>query len=183
MSATATRLKARLIPIVVLALLAAGCTGETARQASPDSSATPAASSSGPPPLTDAEVLWIHAVGQLLPTMNKVFTNSPSEMTPATFTALANGAGGCRRELARIGPAGARLQPVQALVEKACQEYDKGAACFAAAASVGIPSSTAEVSTIDKQTRCGFAVSQTGGNWLAEAQMKAVDIENGLGER
>jgi hypothetical protein len=164
----------------LLGLLLAGCADPTDRPASEASSATLATSGSAPQSMTAAETRWIDAVEQLLPAMNKVFTDSPPNMTPTALTALATAASGCRRELARIGPASARLQPVQALVEQACHEYDQGAACFTAAARVGIPSSTAELSTVERQMKCGFAVAATGGGRLAEAQVKAAEISNGV---
>jgi len=187
MSATTFRLRTRLLPIAVLALLAAGCGGETARQASPARKAMPAPTSAAPSPsspdaqpMTTSELVWLHAVERLLPAMNKVFTNSPTDMSPAALTTLASQAGGCRRELTRIGPASARLQPVQALVDQACAEYDKGAACFAAAARAGVPSEAAS-SKVFKQITCGFAASETGGKPLAEAQVVAAKIKDATG--
>ncbi len=188
MSTTTFRLRTRLLPVAVLALLAAGCGGETARQASPardatlsPTSAAPAPSSPDGQPLAAADVLWLHAVERLLPAMNKVFTGSPTDLSPAALTTLASQAGGCRRELTRIGPASARLQPVQALVQQACTEYDKGAACFAAAARAAVSSSAASFSELEKQITCGFAVAATGGGSLAEARIVAEDIKNATG--
>lgn len=188
MTTATSRLGARLLPIAVVALLAAGCGGETARQASPARTATPSPTSAAPSPssqdaqpLTASEVLWLHAVERLLPAMNKVFTNSPNDLSPAALTTLASQAGGCRRELTRIGPASARLQPVQALVERACGEYDKGAACFVAAARAAASSSAAGFSEVERQVKCGFAASATGGGPLAEAQIVAAGIKDATG--
>jgi hypothetical protein len=128
--------------------------------------------------MTGAELLWLQAVEQLLPKMNDVFTDSPTEMTPAALRSLAKEVRGCSRELARLGSASARLQPVEELVRQACQEYDKGAKCFEDAARLGIPSSSSEVRQLDQKINCGFAASGTGSKPLAEAQIKAQEIRS-----
>lgn len=178
---TATRLRTRLLPIAVLALLAAGCGGETARQASPARSATPSASSVKAQPLTAAELRWIRAVEQLQPRMTKVFTDMPTDLTTAALVTLAGQLGQCRHELRRLGPSSARLQPVQALVDRACGQYDKGAACFAAVARDGLPSSTAPVEVVSKHLDCGIASMETGGKSLVEAQLLTTEIRNAAG--
>jgi hypothetical protein len=86
---------------------------------------TPASASAERGPLTGRELLWLQGVEQLLPKMNKVFVDSPTDMTPAGLRWLANQARGCSRELARLSSPSARLQSVEALVRQACQEYDK----------------------------------------------------------
>lgn len=167
-----------LVPLFAVALLSGGCTSgavEPTDQASPVASLTPTAdltptsASSERGPLTGQELLWLQAVERLLPKMNHAFEDSPSEITPAALRSLANEVRGCSRELARLGPAGARLQPVEELVRRACQEYDKGAKCFEDAARLGTPSSSAEVRKLEQQIKCGFAASETGGKPLAEA--------------
>jgi hypothetical protein len=188
MSTITFRLRTRLLSVAVLALFAAGCGGETARQAAPARKATPPPTSAAPSPtspdtqpMTTSELIWLHAVERLLPAMNKVFTGSPTDLSPAALTTLASQASGCRRELTRIGPASARLQPVEALVEQACTEYDKGAACFAAAARAAVSSSAASFSELEKQINCGFAVAATGGGPLAEARIVAENIKDATG--
>ena len=103
--------------------------------------------------------------------------DSPTDMTPAALRSLANGARGCSRELARLGSPSARLQPVEALVRQACQEYDKGAKCFDDAARLGIPHSSADARKLEQQIECGFAVTETGGKPLADALIKGNEIK------
>jgi hypothetical protein len=70
------------------------------------------------------------------------------------------------------------LQPVYVLVKKACKEYDKGAACFTTAASVGIP--FAGTPAERKQTKaidCGFAAQGKGSIILADAENKGAEIK------
>src|SRR6266545_3465421 len=168
---------------VVLALLVGGCGGEGDEGVAPvpsPSRSVPAATApatTAPAPMTAKELLWLHAVEKLLPKMNKAFTDSPSELTPSALKSLANEVRGCSRELARIGTPGTRLQPVYVRVTQACQEYDKGATCFADGARIGVPSSSDAVRQLEKEIKCGFAASEKGGSPLAEAQVKAAEIK------
>lgn len=136
---------------------------------------TPAAVVSGP--MTGQELLWLQAVEQLLPKMNKVFDAAPTNLTSSALASMAHQVRGCSRELARIGSPSARLQPVYELVHQACREYDKGAKCFEDAARMGIPSSSAAERKFEQKVNCGFAVSGTGGQPLAQAQIKASEIK------
>jgi hypothetical protein len=185
MFAVTGRLATLLVPLVAVALLSGGCTGGTAEstdQASPAASTTPTSdltpTSTGAEhgPLTGEEL-----VEQLLPKMNKVFADSPTDMTPAALRSLANEVRGCSRELARLGSPTARLQPVEELARQACQEYDKGAKCFEDAARLGTPSSSSEVRKLQQQIECGFAASGTGGMPLANAKVKSEEIKAAAG--
>ena len=180
------RLATLLIPLVTGALLSGGCTGgrigatdEAAPAAtSPTSTSgqTPRPTIAERGPLTGQELLWLQAVEQLLPKMNKVFEDSPTDITPAALRSLAKQTRGCSRELARLGSPSARLRSVEALVRQACREYDKGAECFDAAARLGTPSSSSEVEKLEQQLKCGFAAAAAGGKPLAEAQIKANEV-------
>jgi len=77
--------------------------------------------------MTSQELLWLRAVEQLLPKMNRVFNAAPTNLTSSALASLAHQVRGCSRELARIGSPSDRLQPVYELVQQACREYDKGA--------------------------------------------------------
>jgi len=127
--------------------------------------------------MTGQELLWLQAVEQLLPKMNKVFDTAPTNLTSSALASLAHQVRGCSRELARIGSPGAWLQPVYELVQRACREYDKGAKCFEDAAGMGIPSSSAAERKFEKKVNCGFAASGPGGMPLAQAQIKAAEIK------
>jgi hypothetical protein len=185
MFAVTGRLASLLVPLAAVALLSVGCTGGTVEptdQASPAASLTPTAgltpssNSAERGPLTGQELLWLQAVERLLPKMNRVFEDSPTNITPPALRSLANEVRGCSRELARLGSASVRLQPVEELVRQACQEYDKGAKCFEDAARLGTPNSSSEVRKLEQQIKCGFAATGTGGKPLAEAQIKAHEI-------
>jgi hypothetical protein len=88
---------------------------------------------------------------------------------------------GCRRSLEQLPAPSERLRPANALVEKACDEYDKGARCFATAARIGIP--VAGTAAERQQTRaldCGFASSE-GLIPLDDALNQATTITSGGG--
>ena len=157
---------------------AAGAPGTPTATAPAATSPAPAISG----PMTGQELLWLQAVEQLLPTMNKVFNNAPTNLTSSALASLARQVRGCSRELARIGsPPSARLQPVYELVHQACQAYDKGAQCFEDAARIGIPSSPAAERKFERKVDCGFAASGTGSEPLARAQIKASEIKAAAG--
>ncbi len=136
---------------------------------------TPAPTTSGP--MTGQELLWLQAVEQLLPKMDKVFDTAPTNLTSSALASLAYQLRGCSRELSRIGSPTARLQPVSVLVHQACQEYDKGAQCFEDAARMGIPSSSADEQAFERKVDCGFAASEKGGEPLTQALNKADEIK------
>ena len=108
-----------------------------------------------------SELVWLDAVEKLSANMEKIFANIPTNLTPNAMAALGEQLRGCSSELARIGTPSARLQPVHALVEKACGEYDEGAQCFATAAGIGIPfAGTAAEREQTQAIECGFAASE-----------------------
>jgi hypothetical protein len=185
------RLATVLVPLVAVALLSGGCTGgtgESTDQASPADASTAATSAPSPTstsadqgPMTAEELLWLQAVEQLLPKMNRVFTDSPTDVTPAALRSLANEVRGCSRELARLGSPSARLQPVEALARQACQEYDKGAKCFEEAARLGTLNSSSEVRKLEQKVECGFAAAGAGSAPLAQAKIKSEAIKAAAG--
>jgi hypothetical protein len=130
---------------------------------------------------TAEELVWLQAVEQHLPKMNEVFDGIPTELTATALQQVAEGLRGCGRELARIGPASPRLQQVQELVQQACQEYDKGADCFADATEIAIPANSAEIEEFDQLLDCGFAASGLGGEPLADALVKASEMTGDSG--
>jgi hypothetical protein len=77
----------------------------------------------------------------------------------------------CRRELLGAGATSDRLQPVYALVKKACAQHDKGARCFDTAATLnpmgpGTPAARAQ----DRAINCGLDTGTKGLSLLADAE-------------
>lgn len=136
---------------------------------------TPAPMTSGP--MTGQELLWLQAVEQLLPKMNKAFATAPTDITSSALDSLAHQLRGCTRELTRIGSPTARLQPVSVLVHQACRAYDKGALCFEDAARILNSSSSTDEQEFEQKVDCGFAASGYGSEPLARALIKANEIK------
>jgi len=168
----------RFAAAVVLAVLASGCAGHTAT--SPGHSTAP--STATPAPMTAAELAWVKAVTDLHKKIDKPFMVSSINMTRAKMSGLGNKLRACSRGLRTIGPPSDRLQPVYALAQKACRTYDKGARCFARAASVSDAAGATIAGTPQARTQrrslsCGFAAQGNGSNLLGEAEAKAAAIK------
>jgi len=164
--------RAILLVLVAVVLLGAGaCTGTVdaggtgeglqTRAAAPGPSLVAAASPAVS--LTRADEAWLDAVERLSPRMTSVLSDSPRAMTAATLQGLAGDLRACTRELARLGTPSPWVRPVRDLVRQACQEYDKGAACFAHAAGAR------SASGVQHDLDCGFAAGSRGGRPLADA--------------
>jgi hypothetical protein len=180
---------------VAAAALAAGCgggSGPPAGTAGPtrDASSTigsgPPGGTAGPTrdasptigssPLNAAERAWLAAIPTFMGKVDKALGRQNEYLTPTKLREYANLHRGCRRDLARGLPS-RRLRPVHALVLKACGEYDKGAACFAAAARIGAPlAGSAEDRAFVRALDCGFAAHGKGLPSLGDAINKGEEI-------
>ena len=163
---------------VVLAVLASGCAGHTATSPGPSTAASTATSA----PMTAAELAWVKAVTNLHKKIDKPFMAGSMNMTRVKMTGLGSKLRSCSRELQQIGPPSDRLQPVYELVQKACRTYDKGARCFAKAASVSDAAGATIAGTPQARTQrrslsCAFAAQGNGSNLLGEAEAKAAAIK------
>jgi hypothetical protein len=183
MPATISRRAVCLIAGVVLVLLVGGCAGHKTAS-SPASGRSTAASTPAPTatPLTAAELAWITAVTNLHHKVDKPFQASSMTMTRAKMTELGNALRACHRELRRMAAPGTRLQPVYVMVTKACRTLDKGARCFAKAASVSDAAGATVAGTVETRIQnrslsCGFAAQGNGSNLLSDAEAKAAAIK------
>jgi hypothetical protein len=169
----------RLAASILLLMLLGGCAGEAEEPstAAAATTTTVAPTTTTLPPLTAKELAWLKVV----PTVSRKIEKSIeaiSDLTPAGMARLANTFRSCTRELVRGGAPSERLQPVYVLVKKACKEYDKGAACFATAASVGIPfAGTPGERKQSKAIDCGFAAPGKAGLAIADAESKGAEIK------
>jgi hypothetical protein len=173
------------VPLAAV-LLVTGCsphsdkTATTSARTSARTSAGTSASAA-PAALTDQELRWVQAATALVPKMNKVVTDSPTDITTSAMTSFAKKLRGCSRELARIGVPSARLLPVHALVKQGCDAYDGGAECLDDAAGMGIPFEGAASRKQDQKIRCGFDGASKGIRLLVDAQARANKIKLGAG--
>jgi hypothetical protein len=189
MPAITNRRAVRLAVAVVGAVLVVGCADQTpststaASQPSLTSitSTTVAATTTTVPPMTAKELAWLKAIPKVRKKIDKSIETT-SNLTIAAMRSLATSLRSCSRELARGGSPSDRLQPVYVLVKTACKEYDKGAACFTTAASIGIPfAGSAEDRKQQRAIQCGFDASGKGGIPLLDAENKGAEIKAEVG--
>jgi len=175
---------------VLCALLVTGCGGQSGSStaaSTPSTSTlavttTAAAATKASGPMTGEELVWLEAIRRMHTKIDKALVDSPSNMTSATMSALANDLRGCSRELARLGIPTDRLQPVHELAKSGCAQYDKAAQCFATAASIGIPiAGTAEDRKFNQALDCGFKTPEKGSLLLANAEIKGYEIQDKAG--
>jgi hypothetical protein len=127
--------------------------------------------------MTAEERAWLRSIPTVRRKIEKTFETT-TNLTTSAMKKLATSLRSCTRELAQGDSPSDRLQPVYALVKKGCTEYDKGAACFTAAAKIGIPiAGSPEDRTQSEALDCGFAGVGNGGFLLVTAQNKGVEIE------
>ena len=188
MPASTRRPAARLVVMVLLVVLAGGCAGEDGTSTGA-AQATTTASTVAPtttvPPMTAEELAWLKAVTRLHKKIDKA-VQQPGTLTRAKMTSDANTLRACSRELARIGTPSDRLQPVYVIVKKACRTFDKGAKCWATAASVSMADGGVIVGTPEERTQrraidCGGAAAGNGSKLLFDDDAKGEEIKAKFG--
>jgi hypothetical protein len=181
----ASRRAAWLAVAVVGAVLVAGCGGGTATSTavSTPTSSTPTPTTTTIPPMTAKELAWLAAISKLHKKLDKVWQDSPTNLTSAVMSALAKGLRGCSRELARLGAPTDRLQPVYTLAKKGCVQYEKGAKCYATAASIigRVIANAAEERRLNRSIDCGLTAPMKGSGQLALAELKGFEIKEKVG--
>jgi hypothetical protein len=173
---------ARRSPSCLTVCRSAGQTDEPTAAGQAATSTTVAPTTTTVPPLTAEELAWLKAVTRLRTKMEKVFQESSVALTRAKMTSYANTARACSRELARIGSPSDRLEPVYVIVKKACRTFDKGAKCWATAASVsmetgGVFPGTPEERTQSRAIDCGATAQGNGANLLNDAETEGKAIK------
>jgi hypothetical protein len=184
MPANHRRSAARLAVPVLLVLLVSGCGGQSndsTASGQATTSTTVAPTTTTVPPMTTEELAWLKAVTTLHKKMDKALQENVT-LTRAKMTSYATTLRACSRELTRIGSPTDRLQPVHVVVKKACRTYDKGAKCWATAASVsmadgGVVAGTPEERIQNRAIECGGAAIGNGSNLLADAEAKGEEIK------
>ena len=133
--------------------------------------------------MTAKELAWLKAISKLHKKLDKVWTDSPTNLTSAVMSALAKGLRGCSRELARLGAPTDRLQRVYKLAKKGCVQYDKGARCYATAASIigRVINNAAQERRLNQSIDCGLTTPMKGSGQLALAELKGIEIKERVG--
>jgi hypothetical protein len=173
---------------LVSAVLVAGCHGKaikssaSATATTSTASATPAVpTSSGPPPLTRKERVWLTAVDTLAKKAEKAVTGKTSEfVTRAKLQSDASVLRGYSRDLQRLGLPGGRLQPVSVLLKNARRQFDKAVACYTTAAGIVSPGGAVEAGPNERRFTsamdCAGAGEGNGLNDLLEAAAVGKEI-------
>lgn len=180
------------LSIVVLAACDSGNTVPQARSSSggalsvpvtttPSVPATTAPSATASGQLTRQEITWLNAVDALRKRIDGTAATLPEggEATSPQLTAIADTLRGCTRELDRIGRPDGRLRPVHTLVARACQQYDKVAACYdtlAAAPSVITPPTQRQLRAMNRAGDCITAGSVNASKIMIDVQVKIMEI-------
>jgi hypothetical protein len=182
MPTSTSRRGACLAVMVVLVLLVGGCAGQDGEPAATPTTTTLAPTTTGPGPMTAEELAWLKTMTTVRKKIDKALTEGNVHLTPSKMLSYANTMRSCRRELLAAGSPSDRLQPVYALVKKACAQYDKGARCFTTAAGIGIPlAGSAEDRAFTRALDCGFAAQGKGLMPLFDAELKGEAIEAAAG--
>jgi hypothetical protein len=194
MPASTRRRLARLAVALVVVLLVVGCTNKTATStaaSTPTTSptttttttTTPAPTNTTIPHMTAKELAWLDGLGELHKKLDKVWMDTPTNLTSGTMSAVAKGLRGCSRELARLGSPTDRLQPVYKLAKRGCAQYEKAAQCFATAAGMigHVITNAAEDRKLNQSIDCGLTVPPKGSEQLALAELKGMEIKEKFG--
>ena len=177
MSTYSSRRVAHLAFAAALVLLVGGCGLQmtSSDPSRPDATPTTAA------PLTAEERAWLEAIPKVHKQIGQTLEATPN-LTPTAMRKLARTLGSCTRKLLGASPLSERVEPVYALVKKACREYDKGAACFATAASLGITlAGSAENRKQSKAIECGFAAQERASIPIDSAETMSLGIQTAAG--
>jgi hypothetical protein len=169
---------------IAVALLISGCAGQTAKPttragtttAAPTATSTLTATTTAAGPLTDSELAWLDLPTKLRQMITKVATRGSSNLTRPMLDQWVGTLRSCSRALARLGAPSARVQPVYVLVKQACQQYDKGAACFAEAAP--FLDSVTRIHKVQQALDCGAAAMNKGSELLVNAEAKGIEIRS-----
>jgi hypothetical protein len=191
MPAIASRRSAGLAVAVVCAVVVVGCGG--GQSANPTAASTPSTSTAEPttttiPPLTAEEVAWLDGLTKLKEELqqkkDKIAAAATTGLTRPLMVLLGKTLGSCGRALARLGsPPGDRLQAVDTLAKKACQQLGKAARCQATMASLsdasgGSPAvGSPEYRSWKRAGDCADAAEQKGVKLLEDAHAKGTEIQ------
>lgn len=170
---------------VALVLLVSGCGDQTAESttASQPSTTTLASTTlaptiTGPKPLTARERAWLDAIPKARAKIDNALTEPNLNLTSSKMRSLANTLRSCRRQLLGAVTPSDRLQPIYDLVKEACQEYDKGARCFATAARMGtMLFGAADQRKFRQAIDCGLAAQGKGLVPLEQAEQQALQLK------
>jgi hypothetical protein len=176
----------RLASLIFLALLVGGCGGDSGSPtAAPATTAVPTTTTV--PPLDAKERAWLKGVSAVRAKVEESYQAQGSgRVTRAIMMESSMELAGWSRQLRRLGTPSDRLEPAYTLVRKVIRTYDKGAKCYARAASVvsasgAVVGGTPEARIAMQALDCGDAAHGNGTNLLYKADAKATALKSAYG--
>jgi hypothetical protein len=125
----------------------------------------------------DEEHRWLDSIDKVRKDIEDIYRLVGEEWELPEMTQLRQTLGRCSGELVLPEPPSVRMEAVHELVKQACQEYDKGAACFATAAENWEQSALPDRNKIVSDAlECGFTVRTTGGKLLTDAETEGLKV-------
>jgi hypothetical protein len=149
----------------------AGCQGP---DTTPHAAVTATAPGTSTPTNRSADdTAWLAGIKALHTSMDAV----PQLLEPTTMRTFGDHLAGCTHDLDQLGLPSERLRPAADLARQGCREYEKGAPCFATAASLGVVvAGSADDRKHQEAITCALAAVEAGSRDLAEAEGKAIEI-------
>jgi hypothetical protein len=178
----------RLATLILLALLAGGCGGNsTSPTAAPTTAITAAPTTTSIPLLGANEVAWLKGVSAVRTKVERSFqAQGTGRVTRAIMVESGKELAAWSRQLRRLGAPSHLLQPVYTLVRKVIRTYDKGAKCYARAAGAVSASGAVEAGTPQARIAreamdCALAAKENGTNLFYEADDSGKQIRADYG--
>jgi hypothetical protein len=137
----------------------------------------PAAAPSATRALSGGQVAWLAGISSLQTTMQNAMGPGSVVITPASLRMMARRLRHCTTDLAKLGPATKRLQPVYRIARQSCAQYERGAACAAAAARIPSGLTGKAAAKLNKLTDCSLAGVNRGSARMADAVVKGYQIQ------
>jgi len=137
----------------------------------------PAAAPSATRALSGGQVAWLAGISSLQTTMENAMGPGSVVITPASLRVMARRLGHCTNDLAKLGPATKRLQPVYRIARQSCAQYERGAACAAAAARISPRLAGKAAAKLNRLTDCSLADVNRGSARMADAVVKGSEIQ------
>jgi len=137
----------------------------------------PAAIPSAAGALSGGEARWLAGISSPQKTMEKAMGPGDLVITSASLRVTAGRLRHCTTDLAKLGPATKPLQPVYRIARQGCAQYERGAACAAAAARIPFGPTGKASAKLNRLLDCSLARVNKGSARMADAVAEAYEIQ------
>jgi Domain of unknown function (DUF4389) len=136
----------------------------------PPASTAPIPISTVPPPAPGRADRWLYGLSSLSTDMENAMGPGEAVVTATSLRSAASHLRRCPAELAALGPPTAQLRQVYRMAARACGAFERGAACYAAAAK-GYDAATVspDPKRFNRLLDCGDAGFNRGSNLITTA--------------